>query len=147
MDPELHQLIEKQKDIVLTTYEQARSYSNIIMMGGYAGLFAIWSFTKTELVQWQVVSVGLLALVSILLFVLFEIYGSWLRSAQTFGLLKQLAQAEQMNKFPDNYGKQERVRVETLAKIWPFFFFSALTSGLAAAAILAYSFVQKLMGG
>jgi hypothetical protein len=145
MDPELLQFIEKQKEIVLTAYEQAKSYSNIVMMGGYAGLFAIWSFTKEQLVKWQVIAVGLLALLSVLLFVLFEIYGMWLRSVQTFTLLKQLAKAGQMNKFPDDYGKQERERAESLSRIWPFFFFGALISGLAAAAILLWAFVQKLV--
>ena len=148
MDSEqLHQFVQKQREIVLTAYEQARSYSNIIMMGGYAGLFAIWGFTKAELVQWQVVSVGLLALISLLFFVLFEIYASWLRSTQTFSLLKQLTQAEQMNRFPEDYGKQEQARAANLAKVWPFFFFGALISGLGAAGVLVFAFVQKLVWG
>lgn len=102
MDKELQAFIEKQKEIVLSSYEQAKSYSNIIMMGGYAGLFAIWSFTKDDLAQWQTMLVGLLAVLSVFSFVLFEIYGVWLRSTQTFNLLNQLKKAEMLNKFPDD---------------------------------------------
>ena len=133
MNNELQEFIQKQKELIITSHEQAKSYSNIIMMGGYAGLFAIWGFTKSNLAKWQSVSVGLLALLSVLIFVLFELYGLWLRSTQTFNLLSQLQKAERLNKFPDDYGKQELKRSETLAKVWPFFFFSALLTALLAA--------------
>ena len=99
MDKELQEFIAKQKDIVISSYEQAKSYSNIIMMGGYAGLFAVWSFTKNDIEQWQSITVGLLSILSIFSFVLFEIYGVWLRSTQTFNLISQLQEAERLNKF------------------------------------------------
>jgi len=142
---ELQDFIQKQKEIVVSSYEQAKSYSNIIMMGGYAGLFAIWNFTKSDLARWQSMSVGLLALVSVFTFVLFELYGVWLRSTQTFNLLSQLQKAEKLGSFPADYGKQELKRLETLAKVWPFFFFTALGTALIAALILAWSFVAKLI--
>src|SRR3989338_7363247 len=113
------------------------------MMGGYAGLFAIWNFTKVHLEKWQSISVGLLALISIFIFVLFEIYGAWVRTTQTFSLLSQLKEVENLGAFPKDYGKQEFKRSEALAKIWPFFFFSALATALLAAFILGWSFVLQ----
>lgn len=144
MNNDLQGFIEEQKKLVVTSYEQAKSYSNIIMMGGYAGLFAIWNFTKVHLEKWQSISVGLLALISIFIFVLFEIYGAWVRTTQTFSLLSQLKEVENLGAFPKDYGKQEFKRSEALAKIWPFFFFSALATALLAAFILGWSFVLQL---
>ena len=147
MNEKLQEFIQKQKEVIIISYEQAKNYSNIIMMGGYAGLFAIWGFTKSNLEKWQSISVGLLTLLSVLIFILFELYGLWFRSTQTFNLLSQLQKAEKLDKFPDDYGKQELKRLETLAKVWPFFFFSAVTTALLAAFILAWSFVSQLIFG
>ncbi len=144
MNKELQEFIQKQKELIISNYEQGKSYSNIIMLGGYAGLFAIWNFTKEYLEKWQSISIGLLTLFSVLIFVLFEIYGGWIRSTQTLNLLKQLQKAEKLGSFPDDYGKQELKRLEVLAKIWPFFFFSALGTALLASFILMWAFVVQL---
>jgi hypothetical protein len=147
MDKKLREFIDKQKEVIITTYEQAKNYTNIIIMGGYAGLFAVWSFTKNDLAQWQSIAVGLLAILSVLSFVLFEIYGIWLRSTQTINLLKQLQEAEKLNKFSSEYGKQEQKRVERLMKVWPFSFYVTLGSGILAGGLLIWSFVTKLICG
>ena len=144
---ELQEFIQKQKEIVVSSYEQAKSYSNIIMMGGYAGLFAIWNFTKSYLLCWQAMTVGLLSVVSILTFVLFELYGIWLRATETTNLISQLQKAEKLDSFPSDYGKQELKRSQIFAKVWPFFFFTAVGTALFAALILAWSFVEKLLCG
>jgi len=117
------------------------------MMGGYVGLFAVWNFTKNDIEQWQSIAVGLLAILSVLSFVLFEIYGTWLRTTESFNLMRQLKEAESLNKFPVDYGKQEMIRSERLAKIWPYFFFFTLVSGILAGGILIWAFVTKLISG
>ncbi|MCK4860078.1 MAG: hypothetical protein KAS87_05930, partial [Candidatus Omnitrophica bacterium] len=143
MDEKLKEFIEKQKEVVISSYEQAKSYSNIIMMGGYVGLFAIWNFTKDNLNKWQSMSVGLLATVSVFTFVLFEVYGLWFRSRQTFSLMSELDKAERLNEFPADYGKQEIKCSKRMMKAWPFFFFITLCSGVSAGVILVWSFVTK----
>ena len=144
---ELQEFIQKQKEVIISSYEQAKSYSNLIMMGGYAGLFTIWNFTKSNLAHWQSMSVGLLALVSVFTFVLFELYGLWFRTTQTLNLINQLQKAEKLGSFPADYGKQELKRSETLAKVWPFFFFTASGTAALAALILGGSFIAELIFG
>jgi hypothetical protein len=147
MDKELQEFIAKQKEMVISSYEQAKNYSNLIMMGGYAGLFAVWNFTKNDIEPWQSLTVGLLAIFSVLSFVLFEIYGIWLQTTQTFNLISKLQEAEKLNKFPKDYGKQGMLRAERLAKVWPYFFFVTLCSGISAGGLLIWSFVEKLVCG
>jgi hypothetical protein len=147
MDKELLEFIEKQKEVLANSYEHAKQYSNIIILGGYAGLFAIWNFTQDDLAKWQVLSVGLCALLSLFIYIVFELYGAWLRSTQVNNLMKELLEAEQLNKFPEEYGKSKSVRVQKYMAVWPYFFFSAILFALIAAAILVYSFISGLICG
>ncbi|MEW8254820.1 MAG: hypothetical protein AB2747_10730 [Candidatus Thiodiazotropha taylori] len=147
MDKELQEFIEKQKEVVASSYEHAKQYSNIIILGGYAGLFAIWNFTREDLEKWQVLSVGLCTLVSLFIYIVFELYGSWLRSTQVSNQMKELNQAEQLNKFPEAYGKSELARAQKYMALWPYFFFGAIAFALVAALILIYSFISGLVCG
>jgi len=145
MDDELEKYIANQKEIIVSSYEQAKSYSNIIMFGGYAGLFAIWSFTKDDLEKWQSLTVGLLTAISILIFVLFELISTWLRGKQANSLMVQLKEAEELHKFPEEYGKSEQAMAAKHMKIWPYFFFGSVITGVGAAVILVYSFISGLL--
>ena len=144
-EAELHKFIEKQKEVVRSSYEHGKQYSNIIIFGGYAGLFAVWNFTKDSLSEWQVLATGLFTLLSIFIFIVFELYGGWLRATQVYRQMKQLEKAEELNKFPEEYGEGERSRVDKFMAIWPYFFFGAIAYALIAAIILLYSFVYGLV--
>jgi|SRR3954471_4833853 len=144
-DSELKEFIQKQKEVLSNGYQHAKEYSNIIILGGYAGLFAIWSFTKDQLIKWQVLSVGLLILVSLLIYIVFELYGAWLRTTQINNQMKELLVAEKLNKFPEEYGKSEIIRANKFISLWPYFFFGAVVFALFAALILVYSFVSNLI--
>ena len=145
MDDDSDNFITKQKELVSSSYEQAKSYSNIIMLGGYAGLFAIWNFTKDDLEKWQSFTIGLLAVVSVLIFVVFELISTWLRGKQANSLIIQLNEAEEMHKFPEEYGKSQRETMEKYMKVWPYFFFGSVITGVGAAGILIYSFISGLL--
>ena len=144
-DRELQDFIQKQKEVITNSYEHAKQYTHIIVLGGYAGLFAIWNFTKDTLSNWQVWSVGLFTLTSLLIYIVLELYGSWLRTTQVNNQLKELLKAEQLNKFPEEYGKGEISRVNKFMAIWPYFFFSSVAFALVAAFILIYSFIYSLV--
>ena len=136
--------IQKQKEVIITAYEHGKQYTNIITFGGYAGLFAIWNFTKDQLQSWQVLSVGLCILLSLFLYITFELYGSWLRTTQVSNQFKELEEAERLHEFPEYYGKNEQIRAARFISIWPYFFFSAIGFALVATLILVYSFVSGL---
>lgn len=142
---EFEESVNKQKEVIASSYEQAKQYSNIVILAGYAGLFTIWNFTKDNLEVWEALSVGLLTIISILIYIIFELYGAWLRTTQVKNQMNELLEAERLHKFPDEYGKGEMSRAGVFMAIWPYFFFSAIAFALCAASILIYSFISKLL--
>lgn len=145
MTDELQKFIDKHKEVVITSFEHSKSYSNIIIFGGYAGLFAVWGFTKDNLEQWQSMWVGILAIISIVIFVIFELASAWMRGNQVKNLMAELEQAEKLHQFPEEYGKKEREHSAKLLKVWPYFFFSAAGTGIGAGVILLCSFIGNLV--
>ncbi|HBW82749.1 MAG TPA: hypothetical protein DEF79_01790 [Gammaproteobacteria bacterium] len=144
---DFHEFIQEQKSVVSGTYEHAKQYANIIILGGYAGLFTIWNFSRDELIGWQVLLVGLFSLTSLLAFISFEIFASWVRASQVNNQFAELEEAERLHEFPKNYGKDELQRTQRFMKIWPYFFFTAVGFALGAVAILVYAFVSGLLLG
>lgn len=138
-------LLQKQKEVIQSSYEHAKQYSNIVVLGGYAGLFAIWNFSKEALESWQVLAVGLCALISLVIYIVFELYGAWLRTTQVANQMNELIQAEQLQKFPEEYGKGELERSTRFMAKWPYFFFSSVGFALLAASLLIYSFIAGLV--
>jgi len=147
MGENLEEFIQKQKEVLTHSYEQAKQYSNIIILGGYAGIFAIRNFTKDDLEKPQVLWVGLCTLISLSIYIVFEIYGTWLRSTQIKNKMNELNAAEQFKQFPTEYGKSEIKRAQKYMAIWPFFFFSSIAFALIAAVILIFSFITGLING
>ncbi|SDL69096.1 hypothetical protein SAMN05661010_02292 [Modicisalibacter muralis] len=144
-DNSLADFFKGQREMITHAYEQSKQYANVIVLGGYAGLFTIWSFTKEQLQDWQVLLVGLFVLLSFFFYLVFELYSSWLRSIQIINQLAELEEAEQQNKIPEEYGKSERQRAKRFIKLWPLFFFSAVGFALLAAGLLGYSFILGLL--
>jgi len=145
MNDEFRDFIEKNKELIASSFEKARNYSNIIMMGGYVGLFAIWNFTKADLLKWQSMIVGLLSITSVFIFVIFELCSLWVHSSQTFSLVNGLKKAEKLGTFPKEYGQREFKQAQIFARIWPFFFFPAVLTAVAAGLILMFAFVMQLL--
>src|ERR1700681_1011306 len=67
------ELLEKAGEHVTSTFERMQSYSRVIIGLAYAGLLAIWSATKQVLPERLLVWSGLLIVLSILAYVVFEI--------------------------------------------------------------------------
>ncbi len=141
---EFQEFITKQKEVINLAYDQAKSYSNIIIFGGYAGIFATWNLTKDQLQSWQVATVGASIMLSLLFFVSFELVALWIRASQTRRLMRQLEESEKQGEFVERYGVLEQKRGTTLLKLWPAFFFPAVLFALTASLVLLYSFIAML---
>lgn len=141
----LADFFKNQREMITHTYEQSKQYANVIVLGGYAGLFTIWNFTRDHLQSWQALLVGLFILLSFSCYLVFELYSSWLRSTQLINQLSELEKAEKQHEIPKEYGKSEQNRAKLFIKLWPYFFFPAVGFSLLAAVLLGYSFIYGLL--
>jgi len=66
--------IEQQKQILSHLYQKAGSYTNLVMLAGYAGIFGIWQFTHELLSRRVTMWVALLISLSLMLFVGYEVW-------------------------------------------------------------------------
>lgn len=60
--------------------EASSGYNQIVVLGGYAGFFTIWSATAAELPRWLVLVSGALMGLSLIVYVGWTVYGMVLRS-------------------------------------------------------------------
>lgn len=137
-------LIEQQKQILSHIYQKAISYTNLIVLAGYAGIFGIWQHTREILSKQTTIWVALLTSCSIIIFVGYEVW-------------KMIAEAifiRRINKvIEENIALQERLAVwqqvfteyaRKQSKIWVFFLVPTLLFGFSAAFILIFQFIKNL---
>jgi hypothetical protein len=55
-------------EIVSRTHDRASAYTNLVMLGGYTGAFAIWNFSREHLTVKATASVALLLGTSLALY-------------------------------------------------------------------------------
>jgi uncharacterized membrane protein (DUF2068 family) len=80
------EIIESQIKIVSASYDKAVAYTNLIILGGYASFFGLWHLTKDYIGFKQALWAALLMLVSVCVFVFFEVYKM---TVTTIGIHKQ----------------------------------------------------------
>lgn len=137
--------LEKQKELITTSYTQAHHYTTVIIFGGYAALFALWNFTKEVLQGWQVFFIGLFITISMTLYVSIEIYGAWRRGTEAQKQMNSLNEAKELGRYPDNYGQAEITRANHFMSIWRFFFITTVFFAVLAALLLIYSFINGII--
>ena len=55
-------------------FNRAAAYTNIILVGGYAGAFTIWNFTRSQLTPRATIVVALFLSISLVTFIAFEVF-------------------------------------------------------------------------
>ncbi|QJQ21689.1 hypothetical protein HG549_17705 [Pseudomonas sp. SK] len=123
---------------------QASSYTNLIMVAGYAGLFGLWSTLVERLPQWLYALCGLLALLSLLFFVSWEIikmvWGS-LYIKRTNQMITTIARgANQI----DMYQSAMSLYSVKVHKVWLWFFVPTVALGMGAGLLLVGYFSYEV---
>lgn len=95
--------------------------------------------------MWQVSFVGLCSLVSIAIFIVFELCSAFVRGKEIQKLVSELEEAGKIGEYPAEYGKASRAMEIKFLKKWPWFFYSAIFFALLAAVMLAYAFIAELI--
>ncbi len=67
-------IFERQKELITHSMSNAMAYTNLVIVGGYASFFGLWSLTKEHLLKEQIFWSASFIFLSVVSFVLFEIY-------------------------------------------------------------------------
>ncbi|HBB96752.1 MAG TPA: hypothetical protein DC054_15340 [Blastocatellia bacterium] len=146
-------VVDIQIRIIAGAYEKANAYTNLIIVAGYAGLFAVWQFTKDNLSRKQTLISALLIIISLAIFVIFEIY----KAHYTSRLLRQYGKTvqdpknksspEQLLSAMNEFEAAERRAGMHFVQFWNAAFWLTTITGLAAACVLVYAFLRQLFRG
>lgn len=88
------ELADAQLRVVTATFSQGAAYTNLITLGAYAGFFGLWQLTEKYISKPPALWAALLMLVSLAIFILFEVYKMSLVSRQSYEKAKLLNSPE-----------------------------------------------------
>lgn len=137
-------LLNAQKELTAHTFSQAQAYTNLVLVAGYAGFFAIWSFIKTDMSRAQIFWSGLLITLSLTTFMVWEIYASFCRSKSLLGLARAVNDPENFLAHLHSHKADEQNRVIRHGRAWAVAFAFTVLTGFSAIGILLWAFVCGL---
>ena len=138
------ELLNAQKELLAHSFGHAQAYTSVVLLAGYAGFFAIWSFLKNDLSKVQTFSSGLLIALSLSSYIIWEVYQSFYRSRSLLGLATAIEHPENLEELLAEYRRLERDRVIWLGRVWIFVFGLTVLTGFSAAGILMWAFIETL---
>jgi len=145
LTPQQQQVLDAQKELLSFGFNRAMAYTNLILGAGYAGFFATWTFTRDQLSARGTLWSALLVTLSLLSFVLFEVYKSFHISRTLVGLSRAVADPVNLAQRLLDW-QRERYSVEIrFGRIWAATFWFTLLTGLAGGSILIVAFVRALI--
>jgi len=137
-------LLSEVKGIQKSLFEQASNYAKLVLGLAYAGLLAIWAGTKNNLRPWELVSSALLICLSLLVYVVFEVFQVRLLSTSAVDLARTLnTPGLEFDAF-ENYKKRTMLAYERYFKVWNIVFIFCVTTGIVGALILVAAFIHSL---
>lgn len=145
------ELLEHQTKLYGAMYDKAGTYTNLITALGYAGFFGLWSLTKPYLTERQALWTASFMLVSLAVFVLFEVYKAAVTGVATQRRAKVLFDADPEPDIETLVSRFQDLELENtkdvlrVSRIWPFAWGTAVIFGFAAIGTLLFSFVCGLM--
>jgi hypothetical protein len=147
------EIIETQIKILSALYDKAVAYTSVIIFGGYASFFGLWSLTKVYLSPGLARLAALLMLLSVLTFVLFEVFKMVVTSRSLYRQSLILSDPKGLNdpsillRRLQDFSQAERKASIPFMRVWVVNVAIAVSTGLAAAGILLYCFVSGLICG
>ncbi|MEO3434785.1 hypothetical protein [Inquilinus sp. CAU 1745] len=150
----LRDAAKEQRDIIIelqsAAFDRAAAYTNLITLGGYAGAFTLWSYTRDQLAPTATILVALLLGISLATFVFFEVYKMVLTSK---GMTKQVRlltaghpPSEFLRRLQKLRKEDREAKLTKLMRIWNVVMYVCVGTGLSAVAVLFYNFFAILLG-
>jgi hypothetical protein len=146
-------IIDTQIKIITASYDKATSYTNVIILAGYASFFGLWSITKVYLSRELTLAAAILMCASAGTFVFFEVYKMSFVSHNF--TKKYLAMTEQLNgkPLPDILADIQKLEAESrrdalkFLPVWRVCLLVAVITGLGGIGTLFYSLIVALFHG
>jgi hypothetical protein len=139
------QAMDKMRELVVSLYREGTAYTNLVIVAGYAGAFAIWHFMGSSISVKARFWSALLILLSILCFAAFEVQKMIREGWRLQGLseaMLTLPESQRLEALQALLVKGQLIQ----GKIWIIFLIPTVLTALAAAVFLASAFVAKLFG-
>jgi hypothetical protein len=128
-------------------FDRAAAYTNLILVGGYAGTFAIWSATRPQLPPKANIAVACALGFSLAAFVFFEVYKG-IRIACNFlkgrNLLAKLDLSDDPLRDIKEYARREQKLSISFLPTWIGALVLAVGGALVAFGLLGYNFMAVL---
>jgi hypothetical protein len=155
---------ETQKDAMdqaKSVLDSAKTYQTTVFGLAYGGFFAIWGFSRSFIADTRLMAAtGALMAFSILLFVIFEIANMTFMSRIAARKLELVAGIQEPASLKDlqisteafkqanfQYRQQTIASARRLQKVWHWFFWPSLGSGVLAALLLVFLLVRHSIVG
>ncbi len=145
------ELIDTQIKIASAIYDKSINYTNLIIMAGYAGFFGLWSSTKNFLTPKQVFWSVLFMIISISVFVFFEvgkmIFNSCYMLSESSALnkisgAKKIEEIISLFKEHEKYIKSNQVK---FIRFWIIANIVIIPTAIFGTSVLMYSFIENLL--
>lgn len=144
-------IVDVQTAILSAGFDKAATYTNLIVLGGYATYFALWSQVKDHLTPIAEILSGLCMLVSALTFVLFEVY-KMVYVGRTFHRQRGILIDDSIKNNPqailsrlEEHQRETQRQTVIFGKVWLWNVGIAVTFALLATSFLLYGMVRGLI--
>ena len=135
-------------DVTSVTFDKGAAYTNLVMAGGYAGAFALWTLAQSNLTATASAWTGLFLLLSLTSFVSFEIYKIVFHTRNTLGLAAHLKTGkpipEQLADVQAYNSAVTEKNVLVFMRVWVVVLAFSVGTALIAIMILVWNFVAVL---
>ena len=146
-----NQIAEAQQKLITISYDKAAAYTTVIIFGGYAGFFAIWQLTKDYLTKQQALWSALLILISLTLFVFFEVLKmvlvskAFLSKAKILGTPEVRTNPQRLLQALNDLEAVQQAILQGFIAVWAATVAICVVSAIGGAGILAYAFIRGLL--
>jgi hypothetical protein len=136
-------------DIQSKLYDKASAYTNLVMLGGYAGSFTLWSYTKQQLPARASIIVALCLGSSLVGFVLYQVYKIVSQITHFTHIRYLLSPNRTLIQFFSEYNRLENLEAEKAldnSHVAAFVLTFCLITALTALGLLFLNFCFSLLG-
>ena len=146
-EEQMEKFIDLYSAIIAKSYEQAKSYTNLILAVGYGVFFGLWSTMRGDIRSFSYDVAGFLLGISVICFILWEVFQMIVTSLHNNNVYRRT------KKFtPENYIEvNEEIQKEfqrfeaRVASFWIYQLVLTLVPGLGAIAIFLYKYTEYLV--